>query len=88
MKAQPASGVYALLADGATVEIRPATASDFDAVWRMHRAMSADNIYLRFFSVSLAGAKQAAHRICREPAAGPCRPARLAGRGTRRCRQL
>jgi acyl-CoA synthetase (NDP forming)/GNAT superfamily N-acetyltransferase len=70
MKAQPASGVYALLADGATVEIRPATASDFDAVWRMHRAMSADNIYLRFFSVSLVGAKQAAHRICREPAAG------------------
>jgi acyl-CoA synthetase (NDP forming)/L-amino acid N-acyltransferase YncA len=69
MKAQPASGVYALLADGATVEIRPATASDFDAVWRMHRAMSADNIYLRFFSMSLVGAKQAARRICREPAA-------------------
>ena len=28
--------MYALLADGATVEIRPATANDFDAVWRMH----------------------------------------------------
>src|SRR6266487_697630 len=69
MKVQPASGVYALLADGTTVEIRPATASDFDAVWQMHRAMSADNIYLRFFSMSLAGAKQAARRICREPAA-------------------
>jgi acyl-CoA synthetase (NDP forming)/GNAT superfamily N-acetyltransferase len=69
MKAQPASGVYALLADGTTVEIRPAAADDFDAVWRMHRAMSADNVYLRFFSMSLVGAKQAAHRICREPAA-------------------
>ena len=69
MKAQPASGVYALLADGATIEIRPATASDFDAVWQMHRAMSPDNIYLRFFSMSLAGAEQAARRICREPAA-------------------
>ena len=69
MKAQPASGVYALLADGATVEIRPAAASDFDAVWQMHRAMSADSIYLRFFSMSLAGARQAARRICREPAA-------------------
>ena len=67
MGAQPASGVYALLADGTTVEIRPATTSDFDAVWQMHRAMSPDNIYLRFFS--LAGAKQAARRICREPAA-------------------
>jgi acyl-CoA synthetase (NDP forming)/L-amino acid N-acyltransferase YncA len=62
-------GVYALLADGTTVEIRPATASDFDAIWRMHRAMSADNIYLRFFSMSLVGARQTAHRICREPAA-------------------
>ncbi len=69
MEAQAASGVYALLADGATVEIRPAAASDYDAVWQMHRAMSADNIYLRFFSVSLAGAKQAARRICRDPAA-------------------
>jgi hypothetical protein len=61
--------VYALLADGATVEIRPAAASDFDAVWQMHRAMSPDNIYLRFFSMSLVGAKQAARRMCREPAA-------------------
>jgi hypothetical protein len=40
MKAPPASGVCALLADGATVEIRPANARDFDAVWQMHRAMS------------------------------------------------
>jgi hypothetical protein len=39
MKALPASGVYALLADCATLEIGPTIASDFDAVWQMHRAM-------------------------------------------------
>lgn len=50
--AQPAPGVYALLADGATAEIRPAAAGDFDAVREMHRAMSPDNFYLRFFSMS------------------------------------
>jgi acyl-CoA synthetase (NDP forming)/GNAT superfamily N-acetyltransferase len=69
MDEQPASGVYALLADGTTVEIRPAATSDFDAVWQMHRAMSPDNIYFRFFSMSPVGAKRAARRICREPAA-------------------
>jgi acyl-CoA synthetase (NDP forming)/GNAT superfamily N-acetyltransferase len=69
MDAQPASSVYALLADGATIEIRPATPGDFDAVWQMHRAMSPENIYFRFFSMSLVGAEQAARRICREPAA-------------------
>jgi GNAT superfamily N-acetyltransferase len=69
MEAQPASGVYELLADGATIEIRPATASDFDAVWQMHRAMSPDNMYLRFFSMSPAAAEREASRVCREPAA-------------------
>jgi acyl-CoA synthetase (NDP forming)/GNAT superfamily N-acetyltransferase len=69
MGAQSGSGVYALLADGATVEIRPAAPGDFDAVWQMHRAMSPDNIYFRFFSMSPVGAEQAARRICREPAA-------------------
>ena len=42
--------VYALLADGTTVEIRPATPDDFDAVKAMHDAMSPDNSYLRFFN--------------------------------------
>jgi acyl-CoA synthetase (NDP forming)/RimJ/RimL family protein N-acetyltransferase len=63
---QPAS-VYALLADGTTVEIRPAAGSDFDAVLRMHRAMSPENIYFRFFSLSPAAEREAT-RICR-PAA-------------------
>jgi acyl-CoA synthetase (NDP forming)/GNAT superfamily N-acetyltransferase len=69
MNAQPAAGVYALIADGTTVEIRSAAAGDFDAVVQMHRAMSPDNIYLRFFSLSPAAAEQEARRICREPAA-------------------
>ena len=60
--------VYALLADGATVAIRAATAGDFDAVLRMHRAMSPENMYLRFFSMSPAAGEGEASRICREPA--------------------
>ena len=47
----PAS-VYALLADGRTVEIRPATHADYAAVKSMHEAMSPNNAYLRFFSPS------------------------------------
>jgi len=68
MSAQ-ADRVYALLADGTTIEIRPPRAGDFDAVRAMHAAMSPDNIYLRFFSISHAAAEQEARRICREPAA-------------------
>jgi len=47
--AQSAGSVYALLADGTTVEIRPADPADFDAVRAMHEAMSPDSSYLRFF---------------------------------------
>src|ERR1700691_3601841 len=60
--------VYALLADGSTVEVRTVAGSDFDAVLRMHRAMSPENIYFRFFSLSPAAAEGEANRICR-PAA-------------------
>jgi acyl-CoA synthetase (NDP forming)/GNAT superfamily N-acetyltransferase len=69
VNAQPAGSVYALLADGTTIEIRPARASDFDAVRDMHAAMSPDNTYLRFFSVTTAAAAREASRICRDPAA-------------------
>src|SRR5258708_10553975 len=69
MSAQPASGVYALLADGTTIEIRPAGVGDFDTVRDMHRAMSPDNTYLRFFSMSNAAAEREACRICPERAA-------------------
>jgi acyl-CoA synthetase (NDP forming)/GNAT superfamily N-acetyltransferase len=67
---------YALLADGTTVEIRPATPDDFDAVKAMHAAMSPDNIYLRFFSYSALSAENEAERICR--AGTPGRVALLA----------
>jgi acyl-CoA synthetase (NDP forming)/GNAT superfamily N-acetyltransferase len=66
----PAEQVYALLADGTTVEIREAGAGDFDAVRDMHLAMSPDNTYLRFFSIGTAAAEREAVRIARDPAAG------------------
>jgi predicted CoA-binding protein/GNAT superfamily N-acetyltransferase len=69
-------GIYALLIDGATVLIRPATGADLDAVLQMHRAMSPDNIYFRFFSLSPAAADGEARRVCRE--AGPDHVALLA----------
>ncbi len=59
--------VYALMADGRTVEIRPARSTDFDAVKAMHEAMSPDNAYLRFFSLSRTAAEREARRISREP---------------------
>jgi hypothetical protein len=68
------AGIYALLADGTTIEIRPGAVTDFDAVWHMYRAMSPDNIYLRFFSMSGAAAQEQAggsagsHRLIMPPA--------------------
>src|ERR1700733_16270588 len=71
----PAS-VYALLADGRTVQIRPATHADYAAVKAMHEAMSPNNAYLRFFSLSRLAAEQEARRGTREP--GPDHAALLA----------
>jgi predicted CoA-binding protein/GNAT superfamily N-acetyltransferase len=68
--AQAAGQTYALLADGSTVEIRPAGPADFDAVKAMHEAMSPDNTYLRFFNFSRLAAETEARRICREPRPG------------------
>ncbi len=73
---QQAWPAYALLVDGSTVEIRPTGPGDFDAVKAMHEAMSPDNAYLRFFSLSQTAAETEARRICREP--GPGRMALLA----------
>src|SRR5580658_9453813 len=64
---------YALLADGTTVEIRPTTPEDYDAVKAMHAAMSPDNSYLRFFNFSRLSAEREAERMCRE-----CKPGRMA----------
>lgn len=63
--APAASGVFALLADGTTAEIRSATPDDIDAVISMHEAMSPENLYLRFFSLSKNAAEQEARRLCR-----------------------
>ncbi len=59
--------MFALLTDGSTVEIRPARLQDAEAVRAMHAAMSPDNMYLRFFSLSPRAAEQEAKRVCREP---------------------
>jgi acyl-CoA synthetase (NDP forming)/GNAT superfamily N-acetyltransferase len=59
--------VYALLADGTTIEIRPANPDDFGAVKAMHEALSPDNTYLRFFNLSRLAADTEARRICRDP---------------------
>ena len=72
---------YALLADGATVEIRPAGPDDLDAVTRFHQDMSPDNLYLRFFSMSKRAGEQEARRVCQPAGAGHA--ALLALLGTR-----
>jgi acyl-CoA synthetase (NDP forming)/GNAT superfamily N-acetyltransferase len=61
------ASVYALLADGTTIEIRPATPGDLTIVRSMHEAMSPDNAYLRFFGLSEVSAEREAARVCREP---------------------
>src|ERR1017187_5787270 len=66
-RTREAGHVYALLADGTTVEIRPATPDDVDAVQAMHEAMSRDHAYLRFFNFSPQAGGIEAHRICRDP---------------------
>ena len=60
---------YALLADGTTAEIGPATPGDTAAVTAMLEAMSPENSYLRSFSFSRLSAEQEAGRVCRAPAA-------------------
>ena len=65
---------YALLADGTTITIRPAGPGDFEAVKQLHEAMSPDNLYLRFFSMSRQAAEQEARRVCREEKPGQGQP--------------
>jgi acyl-CoA synthetase (NDP forming)/GNAT superfamily N-acetyltransferase len=77
----PGAGRYALLTDGSTVLIRAAAPSDAAAVHAMHAAMSPDNLYLRFFSLSPRNADAEAARVCRDPA--PDHAALLAWLGDR-----
>ncbi len=60
-----AGSSYALLADGTTITIRPATPGDYEAVKQLHDSMSPDNLYLRFFSMSRLAGEQEARRVCR-----------------------
>jgi hypothetical protein len=71
--AQDTGRVYALLADGTTVQIREAGPEDFAAVLAMHEAMAPDNIYLRFFSYSGGSARLLYWRAveCFIPAGSP-----------------
>src|SRR3984885_13998540 len=62
------AGIFALLTDGRTAEIGPAGPQDAGAVREMHAALSPDNLYLRFFSMSPVSAEREARRVCREPA--------------------
>ena len=68
MSTQGEPSAYALLTDGTTIEIRPARPEDFAAVRDLHAKMSPDNLYLRFFSLSLMAVEREARRICRDPA--------------------
>jgi acyl-CoA synthetase (NDP forming)/GNAT superfamily N-acetyltransferase len=61
---------YALLADGTTMIIRPAAREDYQAVRRLHEAMSPDNLYFRFFSASQVSAEREARRVCLEDRPG------------------
>jgi acyl-CoA synthetase (NDP forming)/RimJ/RimL family protein N-acetyltransferase len=56
---------YALLADGSTVEIRPAADLDAAAVREMHANLSPDNAYFRFFNLSPRAPEREARRVCR-----------------------
>ena len=73
------TATFALLMDGSTVEIRPGGPQDADAVREMHAALSPENAYLRFFSLSPLNAEREAQRVCREP--GPDHAALLAWLG-------
>jgi acyl-CoA synthetase (NDP forming)/RimJ/RimL family protein N-acetyltransferase len=59
------SRTYALLADGSTIEIRPAGPEDAESVREMHANLSPDNAYFRFFSLSSQAPEREASRVCR-----------------------
>ena len=59
---------HALLADGTIMTIRPAGPGDYEAVKGLHEAMSPENLYFRFFSMSRVAAENEARRVCREAA--------------------
>ncbi|MFF3554116.1 GNAT family N-acetyltransferase [Streptomyces tsukubensis] len=64
------TGVYALLADGTTVRVRPLVPADRAAVARLYGQMSPLNLRRRFFAAGPLIASQAADALCASPA-GP-----------------
>ncbi|ARZ66703.1 acyl-CoA synthetase [Streptomyces albireticuli] len=60
----PAPAVYALLADGTTVRVRPVVPTDRAAVFRLYERMSPENVRLRFFSTGPLVAQKAADALC------------------------
>jgi RimJ/RimL family protein N-acetyltransferase len=63
----PAEPVIVRLADGAAVRIRQLGADDLEAVRRLHRGMSPESLYLRFFCHCPRTADEISERLCREP---------------------
>ena len=57
---------YALLVDGTTLTIRLSGPGDYEAVKRLHEAMSLESLYFRFFSASRVSAEREARRVCLE----------------------
>lgn len=72
---------YALLSDGRTVEIRLPTAADVAGLIELHRRMSPEHRYLRFFGTNPRMPLEIAERICAAPeVAGHALVACLGGR--------
>ncbi|MGI5330582.1 GNAT family N-acetyltransferase [Actinomadura nitritigenes] len=62
--------VYALLTDGTQVEVRPLAGADREAVCALHRGLSDESLYLRFFGLNRAMADRIADQVCRPDGPG------------------
>ncbi|MBB5788764.1 bifunctional GNAT family N-acetyltransferase/acetate--CoA ligase family protein [Jiangella mangrovi] len=75
------TSTFALLTDGRTVEIRVPGDGDLAGLLELHRRMSPENLYLRFFGSNARVAVDMAERICAAPElAGNALVACLGGR--------
>ncbi|MGW9209691.1 bifunctional acetate--CoA ligase family protein/GNAT family N-acetyltransferase [Embleya sp. NPDC055664] len=63
-RTESTGGTWVLTSDGATIHVRRPEPRDEDAVLAMHRAMSVEDLRLRFFGISDTAVSQAARRIC------------------------
>ncbi|MFF3624985.1 GNAT family N-acetyltransferase [Streptomyces sp. NPDC002467] len=62
--------VHVLLADGATVSVRPVRADDLAEVAAFYDGISPENLRLRFFTANRHSAEQSAKRVCRPESPG------------------